>query len=105
MCRCYVENYVYGLFHRLKEAVPAVPVQYSRSFFLGEPDQRRFPDHMILRNESEQTRVGQVDAVVGSHPVVIFGEETMLCRFSVDIKRIILYFRLFAFVHNEGISQ
>ena len=39
------------------------------------------------------------------HPFVPQGKETMLCRFSVDIKRIILYFRLFAFVHHEGISH
>ena len=92
-------------FHRPEKTIPTVAVKHSGVFFFGEPDKRGFADQMVLRNESEQTRVGQVDAVVGSHPVVIFGEETMLCRFSVDIKRIILYFRLFAFVHHEGISQ
>ena len=61
-------------FHRPEKTIPTVAVKHSGVFFFGEPDKRGFADQMVLRNESEQARISQVNGVVGSHPIIIFGE-------------------------------
>ena len=92
-------------FHRPEKTIPTVAVKHSGVFFFGEPDKRGFADQMVLRNESEQARISQVNGVVGSHPIIIFGEITVLCWLAVHIKSVVLDFRLFTFMHHEGVSQ
>ena len=93
------------LFHRSEETVPSVSVKQACLFFFGEPNDGGFPDDMVLRDKPEEPWVGKVDGIVRSHPIVIFSEITVLCRFAVYVESVVLYFCLFAFVHHEGIPQ
>ena len=79
--------------------------QTLRCLFLWRTRQERLCRSDGLAERSEQARISQVNGVVGSHPIIIFGEITVLCWFAVHIKSVILDFRLFTFMHHEGVSQ
>ena len=72
------------LFHCSEETVPSISVKQTCFFFFREPNDGGFSDDMVLRDKSEEPWVGEVDGIVRPHPIVIFGEITVLCGFSVQ---------------------
>lgn len=89
----------------LPDAFPAVTAKRTAIVAFGEPYQRGFAYDVVFGHEPEEARVGQVDGIVGHHPVIVFGEVAVLCGLTVDEKGIIPDFSLPVFVHHERVAQ
>ena len=66
------------LLYGSEKTFPPVTAEPARVFLFGEPNERCLADDMVFRNETEQPRIGEIDGIVGTYPVVVLGKTAIL---------------------------
>ena len=83
------------LLHPLQETSLSCRIPYPQ----GTPDQ------VIFGHKAKQTRIGKIDRIVGSHPVIVLAEGIFSHRTAFHIECVSLHTGLLMLMTHNGIAE